>query len=349
MYSDDSLRNRIVRIGLLLTVAGCLILLYMVLLPRHGSPDTTDTNFLNSEPFADPAIDGVGSVLREAIGEVPPDANSGATASDADPGLEFVDSEILRQADEAVDKTLFDSRNSDPREFVKLEWYSGVHYKTVRRLITDDKLPVLHELLKDRNYAQYWDKVALLIGYASDDPCSVPVLLEYFQRDDSWNWTFIDRAIGIPRIAGKISALVWIGKIGGDEADTVLREAVTEEGALRLADAWIDGNLLETSSSYGNKENVVTLIRCRAAQGLAYSGKPENIDIVKRLYAEEDARCREDKKVTKLYNGLVDAMSTQAFIADNSRENLLESHGEDQHSLLRPYIRKYAWNLKPLE
>jgi len=252
-----------------------------------------------------------------------------------------------KAVDGALGEALFDIQNSDPCNFVKVNWFSGMHYKTARRLIKKDKLPLLHKMLEDKSCAPDWNKAALLIGFISDDPSSVPVLLKFFQRNDSWSWKSVGKSTGISRMSGKVSTLMWIGKIGGSEADSILREAVTKQGALRLASDWIDGDLVSGSKSYGNKENVVTLIRGRAAKGLAFSGNPKNIEIVKQLYAQEHAYCLKNKKVTRLYNGLVDAMSIQDFIAENGRESYLETFGESNRlDVIAPYITKYAWHLK---
>ena len=348
MGSNERMRNCLIPIGL--AVAGCLIILCIVYLPKQVKTKDTQDKTVDSGLLYEPAVNNIEPVIEKTVSEKQSPSNEETLDSVKTPGVEFIDSEVLQQADEALGEALFDAKYSDPRKFIQLKWYSGMHYKTARRLIKKDKLPLLYEMLEDKSYAPYWHKVALLIGYISEDPNSVAVLLRYFQRDDSWNWKSVDRVTGIPRVEGKVSSLIWIGKIGGDEADIILREAVTEQGALRIANAWIERDLLPNSKSYGNKENVVTLIRGRAAKGLAYSGRPENIDAVKQLYAKEDAYCQTNRKVTRLYNGLVDAMAIQAFITENSRESLLETLGESNHlDIIAPYIMKYAWHLEDLQ
>jgi len=253
-------------------------------------------------------------------------------------------------AEEALGRALFDAKYSDPRKFIRLKWHSGMPYKTARRLIKEDKLPLLYEMLEDKSYAPYWHKVARLIGYISDDPCSVPVLLQYFQRDDSWNWKSVDRTTGIPRLMGKISALAWIGKNRAGIADIILRQAVTEKSAEKLAADWIGDNLVQGSSTFKSKENVVALIRNSAAKGLVYSGKRENIEIVKKLYAQEDAYCRTNRKTSTLHNGLVEAMAIEDFIREKSLESLLNTFGASNHlDIMIPYLTKYSWLLQDLE
>ena len=349
MNPNKRMRNCLIPVGL--TVAGCLIILCMVYLPKQVKTKDTQDKTVDSGLLYEPAVNNIEPVIEKTVSEKQSPSNEETLDSTTSPGFEFIDSEVLQQADEALGEALFDAKYSDPRKFIRLKWHSGMPYKTARRLINEDKLPLLYEMLEDKSYAPYWHKVALLIGYVSEDPNSVLVLLHYFQRDDSWNWKSVNRRpTGYQRIIGKISSLMWIGKIGGNAADIILRDAITKQGAARLANAWIERELLPNSSTFKSTENTIMVIRGRAAKGLAYSGKRENIDIVKQLYAQEDAYCRKNKKVTTLYNGLVDAMAIQAFIAENSRENLLNALGTINYlEVLGPYIDKYAWHLKDLK
>lgn len=356
MDSKMITRNRLILISLI--VASCLIMLFIVYLKGQGVQPTNTKDLQSGSDYNEPhplsaaesTVAAPESVSKPTRIEMQPPPKESLVRSISDRDLELIDNEVYAQGEEALGRALFDAKYSDPRNFVQLKWYSGMSYKTARRLIKKKNLTLLHEMLDDKSYAPYWHQVALLIGYVSEDPNSVPVLLHYFQRDDSWNWKSVDRRpTGYQKIIGKISSLMWIGKIGGDEANVILRDAVTKQGAARLANAWIEGKLLPNSSTFKSRENTIMVIRARAAKGLAYSGKPENIAIVKQLYAQEDAYCIKNKKVTTLYNGLVDAMAIQAFIAENRRENLLNTLGTINYlEVLGPYIDKYAWHLKDL-
>jgi hypothetical protein len=249
------------------------------------------------------------------------------------------------KAKETDERAQWDKKYSDPRNFIELNWRSGMPYKEVRRLITKDKLPLLHEMLEDKKYAGDWHKVARLMGYVSDDANSVPVLLRYFQRDDSWNWKSTDNyAIGQRRLSGKTDALKWIGKLGGEDAEAFLRKAVTEDGAAEVAKAWLADGLIPDSSTFCTKANTIVRIRGRAAEGLVFTGRVENIAIVKNHFTKEITYCAENKKYTRLYNPLRAAMAYSDFIEDHDLESLFNLFGSrERRKALRPYIRRYRW------
>ena len=181
-------------------------------------------------------------------------------------------------------------------------------YGIVRKTLKSDKLPLLYEMLNDKKYVDSWSIIAQIIGYVSKDPNSIPILLEYFQRDDSWSWESINLnnnnnsgfnknyAKKRARIAGKISTLGWMGIIGGEKANNILREAVTQEGAEKLAIAWIKKILIPDSSTFKSKSETINYIRQRAIIGLMYSQDSENISTIRKLYEIEEAKCREKRK-----------------------------------------------------
>lgn len=224
--------------------------------------------------------------------------------------------------------TTYAAKYSDPREYVKRD-NSHIRYEEVRRLISKDKLPLLHEMLEDKKYAPYWHNVAELIGYISDDPTSVPVLFRYFQSDESGN---------ISNLYIKLWALKWIGKIGGDEADSILRKAVTEKGAVDLA-VWLDDKPWPRKGL--TRENVIGFIRQAAMTGLVLTGKAENIRLVEEIYEQELPAAIRTKKATIVFGGAIDALAIKDFIAENGLEAYLSLYGNNKLKKLSPYLRKY--------
>jgi len=341
-------RNQLLVIGL---IALALLTAYFGWPGRHATkpaqikPRESDTgqdeSLLLSKP--EPIVPSGVPPAETNIGQPPSLPNRTELPDRMDRELEAMAAEIYRQAPEALDQALFDKKYGDPREFVKLRWYNGMNYKQARRLIKKDQLPLLHQMLQDPNYAPYWHAVARLIGFVSDDPNSIPVLLDYFQRDDSWNWekrgTLAHRRLG-----GKIDALKWIGKIGRHQVNALLRAAVTEDGAAELAKAWLGHGLVPKSSTFNTIANTIVRIRGRAAEGLVLTEDKENIDVVKRLFAKEIDYCRANKKISRLYNPLRSAIAYHDFIADNDREALFSLFGSQElRRQLRPYIKKYSW------
>ncbi|MHC4362288.1 MAG: DUF1573 domain-containing protein, partial [Planctomycetota bacterium] len=216
----------------------------------------------------------------------------------------------------------------------------GILFQNAQRLIAKDKLPLLHKMLEDEAYASCWHNVARLIGYISNDPNSVPVLLHYFKRADGPNFDSIDS------LAGKIWTLVFVGQIGGPQADSVLRQALTDEGAAQLAKAWIDGQLVPNTPFWDDRNSVITFIRSCAANGLVLSRKQENIDIVKRLYAD----CKTSKENNQLLEqSLVESLAIHDFIAENGLEAYfsLDVSATAMLEALEPYLKKYRAETTP--
>jgi hypothetical protein len=225
---------------------------------------------------------------------------------------------------------------SDPREFVKMEGHEGgFPYSLARTYIEKDQLPLLHKMLEDANYAPYWRNVARLIGYISDDPNSVPLLLSYFQKDDSYNFRSM---ANLGNLTGKIWSLALIGMIGGEQADVILRDALTAEGAARLAANWIDGKLVEDNSSWSDKNFVLSYIRNAAVHGLVYTGKQENIDIVRRMYFAGGADGETDSQMRM---HLLEGVVIDDYIRHHGREAFFQLHGNKILEALDPYFIKY--------
>ncbi|MHC4109888.1 MAG: hypothetical protein ACYSUY_02375 [Planctomycetota bacterium] len=224
--------------------------------------------------------------------------------------------------------TTYAVKYSDPREYVKRD-NNAIRYEEARRLISKDKLPLLHEMLEDKTYAPYRHNIAELIGYISDDPTSVPVLFRYFQSNESGN---------ISSLFIKPGAIKWIGKIGGDEADLILRKAVTEQGAVNLAE-WLDDKPWPRKGM--KRKHVIGFIRQAAMTGLVLTGKAENIRLVEEIYEQELPSAIRTKKATMVFGGAIDALAIKDFIAENGLEAYLSLYGNNRLKKLRPYLRKY--------
>jgi hypothetical protein len=225
------------------------------------------------------------------------------------------------------------AKYKDMRDYVKQQ---DVSYDRTRAWFKKDQLPLLYKLLKDDAYAPYWSIVAQIIGFISDDPNSVPVLLDYFQRNDD-SKAFAQGGSKRVAIGGKIWSLAWIGKIGGDQADSILKKAATKEGARELAKAWID----EESKSFQNN-NFITHIQRAAIEGLVFSGKKENLDFVEKLYNEQKALSLKNKAQTDLMDSLIDAMACKSCIDDHGIGGYFKIWHSDNLNTLGPYLDKYT-------
>ncbi len=240
-------------------------------------------------------------------------------------------------ADNAEDKPAESPAVTVPSQmerFIKFQAIdSGMPYNMLRRTVTNDQLPLLYKLLDSNDYAPYWHNIARMIGYISNDPNSIPYLLNYFKRDDGAR---------VESIAGKIYSIALIGKIGSDKATPILKKALTKEGAEELAKLWINEGRWKRSDRLG-KDYVITRTQSAAIQGLVFTGKKENWDIIEKLYNEQKEISIKNQTQTDMMSSLVDAMAKKAFIADNNdveayfRLDLQAGFGP-----LKPYLDQYS-------
>ncbi|MHC4527181.1 MAG: WD40 domain-containing protein, partial [Planctomycetota bacterium] len=260
------------------------------------------------------------------------------------------DSETVDTGEQTDPQAAWHNKFCDLRDFVKHEWHDGVpFYEAARRCITKDELPQLYRMLQDKDWAPYWHIIAKTIGYVSfeadsveGDSESTAVLLDYFERDEVWNFTHVEK------VSGKVRALGWIGLSGGPEADLVLRKAVTKEGALELAKNWINQEWeFPDSTAWSETEYLASVINGEAFKGLVWTGKPENIERVEKLWSEQQAYVRDYPDLVtafgmRVYSELCDAVSIHDAIADIGREAFFCTLGDptEQWELLGPYIRK---------
>ena len=100
-------------------------------------------------------------------------------------------------------------------------------YRETLKVITKDELPILYELLDNDEYALYWNNVVKAIGFVSDDPDSVNVLLKFIRRNDNKKLELGGINTGF-NIYSKNYAFAMMGLIGGDTADSVLRKRAYE-------------------------------------------------------------------------------------------------------------------------
>jgi hypothetical protein len=244
-------------------------------------------------------------------------------------------------------QTLFKAIYKDPEKFIRVQWSDGMPYTYARQLLGKESVPALERMLSDLKYRDYWHKVAEALGYASDDPKTVRVLLGYVRRPEEWShWNTRDS--GFHAVMGKIRSLEWIGRIGGPEAEAALREMVTAAGAEAVVAGWrVTGELPEVYAE--TPGHAADLLRGRAAQGLVFTGNPAAIRLVEEMYATEHARCAAGRQVTSLYDGLVEAMAEYDYIRahGNRIEAYFETIGQEHYlDKMEPFIRARAWYLQ---
>ncbi len=211
---------------------------------------------------------------------------------------------------------------------------SRIPYDLVKKTVSSDQLPFLYRLLDDKEYAPNFYEIASVISYISKDPNSVPVLVKYFQRNDGVKLNTIF----------KIENLSYIGMVGCKEADSLLRKAITEEGARELIKGWTEG-LSPEETRYVNNNRVIMDIQSAAALGLIYTTKQENWKIVEDLYNQNKEISIKKGDINSFMSQLGIAMGTRDFIIDNNND--VEAYFRIMHDVyqtmnsMTAYYKKY--------
>ena len=224
------------------------------------------------------------------------------------------------------------SRQRKLDKFVKLY---AMPYSITSQNVSKDQVPLLHKMLRDKKYAPYWHNIARTIGYISNDPNSVFALLDYFQRDDSWN---LDT---VTKLWGKIDSLYYVGYIGGESANMILRSGVTAEGAQELAQNWIDKNYELNDPYIQNRENVINRIRRSALLGLALTDTKENGDLIKALYEQERSYCEVNKVKTRSFQMIADVMALQEYVSEIGTQAYKTLPEQEKLDAILPIADKY--------
>jgi hypothetical protein len=211
----------------------------------------------------------------------------------------------------------------------------GVPYSLARSMYSSADLPELHAMLLDlKEEPAARMRAGIVIGYLSRDPSSIPVLLESVRRADDLG---AQRAAGSPlggEINWKVRALESVGLVGGDEASEILRQAITPEGAVELAKAWID---LPLPGVAGGREQVIKEIRGRAAMGLVYTQVPRNVELVSEFYQ------RAEQDPSQNFGALAEAMARRDMIVQMGLEEmLLQTTGGRGRGAIAPYLSRYS-------
>lgn len=187
--------------------------------------------------------------------------------------------------------------------------------------------------------------------------------MEFFERPEDLN--SIPKGDEHSMYSSKTMALVNLGFTGGARAEAFLRLALTEDGPEELADDWLHD--VPGPPATDRPEGYHNLIRGRAAAGLVYTRKPENLELVRALYQElhqyvqanagrrlqpnESFRHESQEEADKydLYTFMVDAMASAEALEDEGErgpqqaEESKSGRPEDPLSKMRRLVMKYMF------
>jgi prepilin-type processing-associated H-X9-DG protein len=199
------------------------------------------------------------------------------------------------------------------------------------------------ERLKSRRPAEQADAAKKLKAMGKKADQAIAFLISSFKQAEDVS-SLKGHTYGRTHAMSKIRVLVWVGKIGGEEATRFLRQALTREGAEELARAWINGPL---TGYFSGKEQALNLIQGRAAVGLVYSQDPENIALVEKKYRDCLANYRRKHSAyppadMRLLFGLTDAVAGRELIEDFGWDTYYTMITTDNIPLvLSSYLNKY--------
>jgi hypothetical protein len=220
----------------------------------------------------------------------------------------------------------------DLETFIKYPWRNGEPlYGQSREFVTADSVPRLHMMLKDPAWASHWPTVAFVIGHISEDKASVPVLLDYIRRPEDPAMIKTREEV-YARIAPKHRVLAWLGRIGGDEATTALRAALTRPGAKELVRAYESDPKVQMA---WKGDHLASIVRETASLGLIYTQTPENIALVEECYR------RAIEAPTPYCFGAY-SLSLNRVVKERGLDKVLLMDGGERMQLIEPFYKEYV-------
>lgn len=231
---------------------------------------------------------------------------------------------------------------------------------TVKSLNARQTLKVLYSLYDDANYCHSWGRVSLIIGHLGRSAESSKVLTEFFTRSEDHHK--VPAAYEI--YSDKAATLVRLGIVADSAGVSFLQNAMTLDGATKHARKW--GESLRDVPHDFEWEDLVPLIRGKAAMGLVFTFDPVNVDSVRKVYNETAAAYQgvvaasgesnsdsdrpssdDQARVYDLFALLVDAMANAELTDDIGVERYTElSLNMHQYiELITPYVETYSMDI----
>ncbi|MBW8016753.1 MAG: hypothetical protein FVQ82_11245 [Planctomycetes bacterium] len=228
----------------------------------------------------------------------------------------------------------------NPELLVKMRFHGAAPLGRIVKLYDESALPRFYEILKDESRSgRELDMGVIYIGLISKrgNKESVKELLDYYKRSVDWDKCRDDEHDLDSHVFSKFDALGWLGFIGGEDVEEVLKDAMTVDGAKELAKEWLV-DIPQTTFS------VLDNLRGHAACGLAFSDNKEMLKLIKDEYAKERKVCLDAGITSDGYiNQLTEAMTRIDIVKDIGLEGHRKLHdGKGSYSnLYQQYIRKY--------
>jgi hypothetical protein len=203
------------------------------------------------------------------------------------------------------------SAMSDPRKVVRMyRW--DIPFAMLAAKFTQADIPAFVSVLNDDNRpadeqsGDYSVALGLIWRLSSRNNDQVAAdLLEAFKKPIQFQ-QFTNHLPDLRDVLMyRRNILEAIGRVGGTKAETILKQALTKEGARELSRAWF----FQVPAEVFPPDNLLALIRGEAAMGLVYINSPEALDLVRGEYTRERQACITADKSSRYYNYLASAMA----------------------------------------
>jgi hypothetical protein len=230
-----------------------------------------------------------------------------------------------------------------PKDIIHVNYLSSFPAYPIAKNLKKDTLPEFFAFLADDSCdGAALGKTVSMIYQLNDknDDKAIERLLAFVKRPVDWDrWR--DSKVQTAQIpAVKWQALETIGFLGGDNAERILKSAMTLEGAKELSKAWLPG----VNATVLKHQSVLDNMRGAAANGLAYSKNPETRKLVEAEYDKEKSRLATSGEPKGYYaSQLVDAMVKMEMVKEIGLDAYAALYdGEsDLRNAYRKYLPKY--------
>jgi hypothetical protein len=312
---------------ILFLLLSCIVLLYLAVF-RQPKPNGSAVK--QNEPISTAVAEPPSAVAVDA-----PAASSSHIAKD----LPAAASSALPAE---VEQPLSDAKEHSRADILSFVRSKGEHvYRMTRSTLGTKSLPILYELLKDRDCLQDWNTLAPVIAYLGPRPESFKALVDYVQRRDSTEGLQKNDRIGL--VMGKARAVRGLALAGGNEGKRLLASLLVEDGyAEDFLKAWIHNPRDESGVDY---QRITGEVRGSAAHGLVLTRSADGLQVVKdmhlRMLAESratEAKIQESSSgsqadimsasyINALYSRITGALAANVYIDQHGVQDYLDAWG----------------------
>ena len=210
-------------------------------------------------------------------------------------------------------------------------------YGTVVSHLNESAVPLLTEMLNDKDYKNRWASIGHMIAWLGDksDPAIVDTLINYIQRTDTWN-SSQGRTAGT-HLFWKEKLVCQLGLFEVDRAMNVLNSAFEPQGARSLIENWV--NYPHKIENYDSRVEIIS-VQGQAARGLILTRNAAAIARVadkyeqyvhKALTVEHRTRALDENVQLEyqLHSFIINSLAENDLIEDIGIDEFLKSSGTE--------------------